>query len=96
MCPQISDLAHMYMTAVVTYIMMSEYGVSEKRCVEGFYAGLFHDTIEILTGDLPYSLKKEIVGLKTKLTEIEIEEYKRYIKPLLPEYLNKSIEKFVL
>ena len=96
MWPQISDLAHMYMTAVVSYIMMMENGISNKRCIEGFYAGLFHDTIEILTGDLPYTLKKEISGLKARLTEIEKAEYNNYIKPLLPAYLNKSIEKFVL
>jgi len=96
MSPKVSDLSHMYMTAVVTYLLMMKGDFSEKRCAEGFYAGLFHDTIELLTGDLPYPLKKNIPGLKSRLTEIELEEYKNSIKPLLPEYLNKSIERYIL
>lgn len=96
MSPKISDLSHMYMTAVTTYLFMSKAQFCDNRCIEGFYAGLFHDTIEIMTGDLPHPLKKNIPGLKPRLTEIEAEEYKKNIKPLLPQYLDKSIEKYIL
>ena len=73
MTPKISDLSHMYMTAVVTYLFMAEKDLSEKKCIDGFYASLFHDMIEILTGDLPHPIKKSIPGLKARLTEIETE-----------------------
>ena len=96
MKPEVSDLSHMYMTAVVTFLFMNESHLSEERCVEGFYCGLFHDTLEILTGDLPYGLKKGIGGLKERLTEIELEEYDKFILPLLPDFIEEKMKKFIL
>ena len=96
MNPQISDLTHMYMTAVLTYLFMCEGDLPSERCIEGFYAGLFHDTIEVLTGDIPHLLKKEIKGFKGRLNVIENEEYKKYIKPLLPSYLRDEMRIYIL
>lgn len=96
MQPEISDLSHMYMTAIITFLFMHEGKFSEERCIEGFYAGLFHDTLEILTGDLPYGLKKGIAGLKAKLSEIELEEYNNVVKPLLPNFFESEMKKYLL
>jgi len=93
--PQTSVLGHMLFVAVVSWLLSLEYGACEKKRVNNFYAGLFHDIAESLTRDIISPVKYGVKGLDQLLSSYEQELVEGKLLPLLPRYLRDEMRYFV-
>ena len=77
--PETSVLGHMFIVALLVYIMSIEQGLSKARCVNNFFCGLFHDLPELLTRDIINPVKKSIKDLPEIIHQYEKDELERRI-----------------
>lgn len=82
--PQTFVMGHMLVVAVLTYFCSLETGACDKRRVNNFFAGLFHDLPEVLTRDIVSPVKNSVAGLDDLIKGIEDEQMHEIIYPLLP------------
>jgi len=88
-------MGHMLVVAIMSYFMTLELeNPCEKRLVNNFFAGLFHDIPEALTRDIVSPIKKSVEGLDSIINEIEDEQMSQIIYPLLPESWHEEIRYF--
>ncbi len=82
--PETGVLGHMLCVASYSYFMSLAMGLCTSRCVNNFFAGLFHDLPELLTRDIISPVKSSIANLPSLIHEYEEEELNRRIfAPLL-------------
>ncbi len=82
--PETSVLGHMLIVAWLSWICSYELNFCTQRILNNFFTGLFHDIPEILTRDIVSPIKKSIGSLEKLIIEIENEQMKTRIYPLLP------------
>lgn len=92
--PQTFVMGHMLVVAVLSYFCSIETGACGKRSVNNFFAGLFHDLPEVLTRDIVSPVKNSIAGLDDIIKEIEDEQMRGVIYPLLPPSWHDEIYYF--
>lgn len=91
--PQTFVMGHMLVVAILSYFMTLELDEPcDKRLVNNFFAGLFHDLPEVLTRDIVSPVKNSVKGLDSIISGIEDEQMRAVIYPLLPEAWHKDIE----
>ena len=89
--PETSVGGHMLIVAVLSYFCSCEMGACERRTVNNFLAGLFHDVPEVLTRDIVSPVKNSVEGLDELIKNIEDEQMERVLYPLVPEEWKKEI-----
>lgn len=91
--PQTFVMGHMLVVAILSYFMTLELdNPCGKRRENNFFAGLFHDLPEVLTRDIVSPVKNSVKGLDSIISEIEDEQMREIIYPLLPPSWHSEIE----
>lgn len=91
--PQTYVMGHMLVVAILSYFLTLELDKPcKKRLENNFFAGLFHDLPEVLTRDIVSPVKNSVQGLDSIISEIEDEQMREVIYPLLPPDWHKDIE----
>lgn len=93
--PQTSVMGHMMVVAIMSYFTSLECGACKTRLINNFFGGLFHDIPEVLTRDIVSPIKSSIEGLDGIIKDIEGEQMKKEIYPLVPENIQKELEFFI-
>ena len=93
MNPQTFVMGHMLVVAILSYFMSLELdNPCRKRLENNFFSGLFHDLPEVLTRDIVSPVKNSVKGLDSIISEIEDEQMREVIYPLLPPAWHREIE----
>lgn len=82
--PETSVLGHMLVVAILSYFCTVRLDGCDKRIVNNFFAGLFHDLPEVLTRDIVSPVKRSVPGLEALIKEIEASQLEEKIFPLIP------------
>ena len=91
--PQTFVMGHMLVVAILSYFMTLELeNPCSERLVNNFFSGLFHDLPEVLTRDIVSPVKASVKGLSSIISEIEDEQMREIIYPLLPPSWHKELE----
>lgn len=93
--PQTFVMGHMLVVAILSYFCSLEIGASEKRLENNFFAALFHDLPEVLTRDIVSPVKASVSGLDALIKEIEDDQVKKIIYPLIPEDWQGELEYYM-
>lgn len=93
--PETFVMGHTIVVAILSYFATLELdNPCKKRLENNFFAGLFHDLPEVLTRDIVSPVKNSIKGLDHIISEIESEQMREVIYPLLPPSWHSEIEYF--
>ena len=91
--PQTFVMGHMLVVAILSYFVTLELkNPCPKRLQNNFFTGLFHDLPEVLTRDIVSPVKNSVKGLDSLISEIEDEQMRKIIYPLLPPEWHRDIE----
>lgn len=91
--PQTFVMGHMLVVAILSYFLTLELkNPCKKRLENNFFSGLFHDLPEVLTRDIVSPVKNSVKGLDSIISEIEEEQMREIIYPLLPPSWHSEIE----
>ena len=92
--PQTYVMGHMLVVAILSYFATQELKESScsSRLVNNFISGLFHDLPEVLTRDIVSPVKASVKGLDSIIHEIEDEQMKAVIYPLLPLHWHEEMD----
>lgn len=90
--PQTFVMGHMLIVAILSYFCSLEIGACEKRLENNFFSALFHDLPEVLTRDIVSPVKASVSGLDELIKEIEDEQMKKVIYPLIPQEWQEELE----
>jgi putative hydrolase of HD superfamily len=83
--PKTSVLGHMLIVAMLSYLLSLRLVACERRCVNNYFTGLFHDLPEVLTRDIISPVKHSIRGLSNLIKRYEKEQMEEKVYPLVPE-----------
>ncbi|NTU43188.1 MAG: HD domain-containing protein [Nitrospirales bacterium] len=92
--PKTSVLGHMLIVALLSYLFSLEIGAAEKRCINNYFTGLFHDLPEVLTRDIISPVKRSVEGLEELIKEYEKEQMEREVYALLPSDWHQEMRMF--
>jgi putative hydrolase of HD superfamily len=92
--PRISVLGHMLIVAILCYLFSLELNACERRRVNNFLTGLFHDIPEVLTRDIIDPVKRSVAGIDTLIKKYEKSQLKEKIYRLIPEDWHAEMEMF--
>lgn len=93
--PQTSVMGHMLVVAVLSYLCSLELNACDKRMVNNYFGGLFHDLPEVLTRDIISPVKTSVEGIDGLIKEIENRQVEERIFPLIPPAWRKEIRYFI-
>lgn len=89
--PETSVLGHMLIVAMLSYLCSVEIDACDRRIVNNYCTGLFHDLPEVLTRDIVSPVKQSVEGLDELIKEIESRQVEEKLLPLLPAGWHKEI-----
>lgn len=92
--PETSVMGHMLVVAILSYLCSVEIGSCDKRIVNNFFAGLYHDLPEVLTRDIISPVKRSIEGLEDLIKEIESRQIEEQLFPLIPPSWHREMRYF--
>jgi len=92
--PETSVAGHMYIVAMLSYLLTLELNPCEKRKYNNYFAGLFHDMPEVLTRDIISPVKNSVEGLGDLIKFIEDRHMEEVLLPLLPGHWRQEIRYF--
>ena len=87
-------MGHMLVVAILSYFCSLEIGACGRRLENNFFAALFHDLPEVLTRDIVSPVKASVSGLDELIKEIEDDQMRKVIYPLIPESWQEELEYF--
>ncbi len=90
--PETSVLGHMAVVAMLSYFCSVERSCSDKRVVNNYFAGLFHDMPEVLTRDIVSPVKSSVAGLDNLIKQIEDEQMRKVIYPLVTDEIREELD----
>jgi len=90
--PRTSVLGHMLIVAILSYLFSFEVNACERRCVNNYCTGLFHDFPEVLTRDISSPVKNSIKGLSVLIRKYEKEQMNKEVYSLIPENWRQEIK----
>ena len=94
--PQTFVMGHMLVVAILSYFCVLELDEPcDQRLVNSFLGGLFHDLPEVLTRDIVSPVKNSVKGLDSIINEIEQEQVREIIFPLLPPSWHDEINYYL-
>ncbi len=94
MLPRTSVLGHMLIVAIFTYLFSLQIEACDKRRINNFFTGLFHDLPEVLTRDIISPVKKSGEWLENMLKEYEREQMKNEVYKLIPPQLHGQMQMY--
>lgn len=83
--PRTSVLGHMLMVAQFGYLFSLDAGGCEKRKINNYFTGLFHDLPEVLTRDIISPVKRSVEGMEELIAQYESEQMEIEVYSLLPD-----------
>jgi len=83
--PKTSVLGHMLIVAMLSYLFSLQIAACERRRVNNYFTGLFHDLPEVLTRDIISPVKHSIRGLSNLIKRYEKEQMEEKVYPLVPK-----------
>jgi len=89
--PETSVAGHMYIVALLSYLLTLQLEPCEKRKYNNYFAGLFHDMPEVLTRDIISPVKNSVEGLGDLIKSIEDRQMEEVLLPLLPLHWRQEI-----
>ncbi|MCI0561746.1 MAG: HD domain-containing protein [Nitrososphaera sp.] len=92
--PKTSVIGHTLLVAILSYLFSLELAACERRCVNNYFTGLFHDMPEVLTRDIISPVKRSIEGLSGLIKEYERKEMEREVYGLIPSDWHSEIGMF--
>ena len=92
--PRTSVLGHLLIVAILVYLLSIKVGACEKRIINNFFTGLFHDLPEVLTRDIIDPIKRSVKGLGELIKDYEKEEMEKRIYKLLPFKWHQEIKMY--
>ncbi len=92
--PNTFVMGHMLVVAILSYFSALEAGGCERRLVNDFFGGLFHDIPEALTRDIVSPVKTGVEGLDDIIKGIEDDEMKNSVYRLLPPKWHDEVRYF--
>ena len=95
--PKTTVLGHCYFVAIITLLLCMECGVevSDKRLVNDFFTGLFHDLPEAVTRDIISPVKQATDELPNIVKKIEDEIVNKELVPLMEDFYSKELMYFI-
>lgn len=94
--PQTFVMGHMLVVAILSYFCALELeNPCDTRLVNSFIGGLFHDLPEVLTRDIVSPVKNSVKGLDSIIKDIEQEQVKEIIFPLIPPAWRKEFSYYL-
>ena len=84
----------MLVVAMYSYLVSLEINACEKRCVNNYFTGLFHDLPEVLTRDIISPVKSSIDGFDEIIKEYEREQMENEVYTLIPEEWQSEIKMY--
>lgn len=90
--PQTFVMGHMMVVAMLSYFTSLEAGACEERLKNNFFAALLHDLPEVLTRDIVSPVKSSVQGLDDLIKDIEEEQMRTVIFPLIPKEWHHEFE----
>lgn len=93
--PETSVMGHMLLVAILGYFCAKELGACDKRLVNDYLCGLFHDLPEVLTRDIISPVKRSVEELDEKIKKIEGIYVQEKIFPLIPSSWHAEMRYFV-
>jgi putative hydrolases of HD superfamily len=94
MTPRTSVLGHMLIVAMLAYLSSLEIDACERRRINNYFTGLFHDLPEVLTRDIISPVKRAIEGLEGMIKQYEKKQMEKEVYPLLPEDWHSQMKMF--
>ncbi|MDO4618207.1 MAG: HD domain-containing protein [Clostridia bacterium] len=92
--PETYVMGHMLVVAMLSYFCSLEIGACRERLINNYLAALFHDMPEVLTRDIVSPVKNSVAGLDDVIKEIEDEQMRKVIYPLVTPEIKKELETF--
>ncbi len=92
--PKTSVLGHMLIVALLSYLLSLQIGACQKRCINNYFTGLFHDLPEALTRDIISPVKHSIEGLCSLIKQYEKEQMQEKVYPLIPQGWHREMRMF--
>lgn len=92
--PKTSVLGHMLIVAMLAYLFSLEIGADNKRSINNYFTGLFHDLPEVLTRDVINPVKRAVEGLSDLIKEYERAEMEEKIYKLIPKSWHPDMHMF--
>lgn len=77
--PETAVLGHMFLVAGYAYFFSLVIGACPARCVNNFFAGLFHDLPELLTRDIITPVKRSTDQFSILIRNYELQELERRV-----------------
>jgi len=92
--PKTSVIGHSLFVAVLSYLFSLEISACDKRCVNNYFTGLFHDLPEVLTRDIISPVKRSVEGLSALIKQYEKEQMEHEVYGLIPKEWHKDVRTF--
>ena len=92
--PRTSVLGHSFYTAILSFLLGREVGVSGVREYNNFFSALFHDLPEAVTRDIISPVKRATEALPAIVKEIEDRIVQEELLPLMDEVYRDEIRFF--
>ncbi|MCK4402992.1 MAG: HD domain-containing protein [Dehalococcoidia bacterium] len=94
MTPRISVLGHMLIVAMLAYLLSLAINACQKRCINNYFTGLFHDLPEVLTRDIISPVKESVQGLQRIVKRFERKQMKEEVYKLIPSSWHGEIKMY--
>lgn len=92
--PKTSVIGHSLFVAILSYLFSLEIRACQKRCVNNYFTGLFHDLPEVLTRDIISPVKRSVEGLGDLIKQYEKEQMEHEVYGLVPKEWHKDVRTF--
>ncbi len=92
--PKTSVLGHMLIVAVLSYLFSLGIRACNRRCINNYFTGLFHDLPEVLTRDIISPVKRSVGGLEELIKEYEKEQMEKEVYALIPQLWHREMKMF--
>ena len=92
--PKTSVLGHFVICCYTFLPVFTGNKGMQKRCVNNYFTGLFHDLPEVLTRDIISPVKRSVEGLSDLIKGYEKEQMEKEVYGLIPEEWHPEIKMF--
>ncbi len=94
MVPRTSVLGHMLIVGMVTYLLSLNLAAENRRIINNYFTGIFHDLPEVLTRDVINPVKRSVEGIEEIIKEYEKKEMEKKIYRILPKPWHQEMRMF--
>ncbi len=92
--PKTSVIGHSLFVALLSYLFSLDIKACNRRCVNNYFTGLFHDLPEVLTRDIISPVKRSVEGLSDLIKQYEKEQMEKEVYGLIPKAWHKEVRTF--